>query len=271
MNRFTGKTALITGAAHGIGAACAHRLTAEGARVAVTDIDIAAARATAAELAGATAIACDVTDPDQVNTAIEAAAAQLGGIDVLVNNVGVAGGTRLEDLDEAEWHRQVDPTLRGTVRVIQAALPHLLTADGGGSVVSISSVNGLAAVGDIAYSAAKAALVNMTQNLAVDYSPVRTGSIGDSTGWARFNVVAPGTVATRVWDDKPANLERLRKAYPLGRVGQPDDIAAAVAFLASDDASWITGITLPVEGGFLAGPATFMPGIGRRDDVTPDR
>ncbi|HIW60850.1 MAG TPA: SDR family oxidoreductase [Candidatus Stackebrandtia excrementipullorum] len=270
MNRFTGKTALITGAAHGIGAACARRLTNEGARVAITDIDITAARATAAELNGATAIACDVTDPQQVTTAVEAAAAQLGGIDIVINNVGVAGGITLEELDETEWHRQVDPTLHGTIRVTQAAIPHLLTAPGGGAVVSISSVNGLAAIGDIAYSAAKAALVNMTQNLAVEYSPARTGTIGAASGWARFNVVAPGTVATRVWDDKPTNFERLRRAYPLGRVGHPDDIAAAVAFLAGPDASWITGITLPVDGGLLAGPAVFIPDIGRRETVTPN-
>lgn len=266
MNRFDGKTALITGAAHGIGRACATRLTAEGARVAVTDIDIAAARSAAAELSGAVALTCDVTDPASVSDAVAQAAAQLGGIDILVNNVGVAGGVRLEDLDEAEWHRQTDPTLHGAVRMIKEALPHLLTATGGGRVVSISSVNGLAAIGDVAYSAAKAGLVNMTQNLAVDYGAVRTDSVGAESGWIRFNVVAPGTIRTRVWTESDESMERMRrieKLYPLGRVGEPEDIAAAVAFLASDDASWITGVTLPVEGGFLTGPAIAMPGIGR--------
>lgn len=260
MKRLHGKTAFITGAAHGIGAACARRLTAEGATVAVTDIDLPAAIATAAELDGATAIGCDITDPGDVTTAIDAAAARLGGIDILINNVGIAEPVGFTDLDETAWNRQADPTLYGAVRVIQAALPHLLTADGGGAVVSIGSVNGLAAISGIAYSAAKAGLVSLTQNLAIEYGPVRTGRVGASSGWARFNLVAPGTVATRVWDDEPDKLDRLRRAYPMGRVGHPDDIAAAVAFLASDDAAWITGITLPVEGGLLAGPAVFLPG-----------
>ncbi|MGH8791965.1 MAG: SDR family oxidoreductase, partial [Stackebrandtia sp.] len=130
------------------------------------------------------------------------------------------------------------------------------------AVVSISSVNGLAAVGNLPYSAAKAGLINATQNLAVTYGRRRQDAIDAESGWARFNVVAPGTVRTRNWTQRgPRQLERMRqleRLYPAGRVGEPEDIAAAVAFLASDDADWITGVTLPVDGGFLAGPMTFF-------------
>ena len=110
--------------------------------------------------------------------------------------------------------------------------------------MTIGSVNGLAAFGSHPYSAAKGGLEILTKNLAAEYG--RRG--------LRFNLVAPGTIRTRVWDDQPGALDRLTKLYPLGRVGEPDDIAAAVAFLASDDAAWITGTTLPVEGGILTGP-----------------
>jgi NAD(P)-dependent dehydrogenase (short-subunit alcohol dehydrogenase family) len=108
----------------------------------------------------------------------------------------------------------------------------------------ISSVNGLSAFGEEPYAAAKAGLTILAKNLAARYGPEGI----------RFNVVAPGTIRTRVWDDQPGALDRIVRMYPLGRIGEPEDIAAAVAFLASADASWITGITLPVDGGILTGP-----------------
>jgi NAD(P)-dependent dehydrogenase (short-subunit alcohol dehydrogenase family) len=114
-------------------------------------------------------------------------------------------------------------------------------------VVTISSVNGIAAFGNIEYAAAKAGQIAMTVNYAARY-----GGQG-----VRFNVVAPGTIRTPNWDNQPGTLERFSTMYPLGRVGEPEDIAAAVAFLASDDAAWITGHTLPVEGGILTGPGLF--------------
>jgi NAD(P)-dependent dehydrogenase (short-subunit alcohol dehydrogenase family) len=169
---------------------------------------------------------------------------------VLVCNVGVATGEGFDSLDDAAWSVQLEPTLHGTVRTIQAALPQLLTSAWGGSVVMTGSVNGLAAFGNVGYSLAKAALPNLAQNLAVEYSATR---VGEGQRPVRFNVVAPGTVRTRVWDDQ--DPDALVPLYPMGRVGEPEDIAAAVAFLASDDASWVTGITLPVDGGILAGPA----------------
>jgi NAD(P)-dependent dehydrogenase (short-subunit alcohol dehydrogenase family) len=134
------------------------------------------------------------------------------------------------------------------MRCIRAALPQLRRRPAA-AIVSITSVNGLAAFGEEAYSSAKAGLSLLTRNLAVKLGPEGI----------RVNTVAPGTVRTRVWDGQSGGADRLRPLYPLGRVGEPSDIAAAVAFLASDDASWITGVTLPVDGGVLAGPAQLMP------------
>ncbi|MEQ7125912.1 glucose 1-dehydrogenase [Actinopolymorpha sp. B11F2] len=256
MRRFEDRVAFITGAAHGIGRATAQRLASEGASVVVSDIEADAADKVASALAGdgsrALALCCDVARPDQVEAAIAAAVDRFGRLDVLVNNVGVATDTAFEDLGEEEWQRQVDPTLGGAVRCIQAALPHLLAAPGGGAVVSVGSINALAAFGNEAYSAAKAGLVSLTQNLAMRYA--RRG--------VRFNLVAPGTVRTRIWERRlakdPSVLERMTSLYPLGRIGEPEDIAAAIAFLASADAAWVTGTVLRVDGGVLAGHTGFL-------------
>ena len=249
--RFAGRTALVTGAAHGIGRAVATRLHAEGANAVLADLDPAAAKDAAATLGDrALAVECDVTDAEALERAVTAVVQQFGALDVLVCNVGVATGEGFDALDDAAWTFQLEPTLHGTVRTIQAALPQLLTSAWGGAVVMTGSVNGLAAFGNVGYSLAKAALPNLAQNLAVEYSATR---VGEGQRPVRFNVVAPGTVRTRVWDDQ--DPDALVPLYPMGRVGEPEDIAAAVAFLASDDASWVTGITLPVDGGILAGPA----------------
>jgi NAD(P)-dependent dehydrogenase (short-subunit alcohol dehydrogenase family) len=244
--RFDGRTALITGAGHGIGRACAQRLATEGAAVVVADIDEEAASTVTAELvrsgAQAMMVRCDVTDPGSVSEAV-AAAERYGGVDVLVTT---AGGDALardpDDPDDEHWSRMLDLNLVGVVRCIRAALPQLLRAAAGASVVTIGSINGLVAARSEPYSAAKAGLQNLTLNLAARYGP----------RGVRFNLVAPATTRTRVWDDQRDALERLTSLYPLGRVGTPEDIAAAVAFLASDDAAWITGVILPVDGGLLA-------------------
>lgn len=248
MDRFAGRVALVTGAAHGIGAAVVRRLAAEGAAVVLADVDTAAAERTAAALGPeALVVPCDLTDPASVDAAVAAAVARWGRLDVVVN---VAGGAlahpdQLDGGTDAEWAATVDLNLAGPARVVRAAAPHLTRP--GGAVVLVGSVNGLAAFGGDAYSAAKAGLGVLAKNLAV-----RLGPDG-----VRVNVVAPGTVRTRVWDDQ-GGPDRLAPMYPLGRVGESADVAAAVAFLASDDAAWITGVTLPVEGGVLAGPlATF--------------
>jgi meso-butanediol dehydrogenase / (S,S)-butanediol dehydrogenase / diacetyl reductase len=260
MRRFEGRVALVTGAARGIGKATAARLVAEGALVGVADIDAEAAEQTVHDLADTDAVpvACDVTDRESVDAAVASVVASHGRLDVLVNNVGVSLGTPFEEIDDAAWQKQSDPTLHGTVRCIQAALPHLLTSPVGGNVVTIGSVNGLAAFGDLVYSTAKAGLQSLTQNLAVLYSRRELARKGSTSRGVRFNLVAPGTIRTRVWTEEGTErlemLNRLARLYPAGRVGEPEDIAAAVAFLASDDASWITGVVLPVDGGVMTGP-----------------
>ncbi|MFI0417091.1 SDR family NAD(P)-dependent oxidoreductase [Spongiactinospora sp. 9N601] len=246
MRRFEDRIVMITGAAHGIGLGIAERLTGEGAAVAVADVDAAAGERAAARLAAdgarAVAVTCDVTSGESVAAAVAAVVARFGRLDVLVNNAG--GGLNLPDLDELtddDWHRQIDVTLMGVVRCVRAAMPHLIGSPHGGSVVTVGSINGLAPFGSVAYSAAKAGLRNLTENLAS-----RCAADG-----VRFNLVAPGTTRTRAWDDQPDTLDRIAATIPLGRIGRPDDIAAAVAFLASADAAWITGVTLPVDGGAL--------------------
>ncbi|MBM7502325.1 NAD(P)-dependent dehydrogenase (short-subunit alcohol dehydrogenase family) [Brachybacterium muris] len=253
--RFHGRRVLVVGGAHGIGAACAARFARDGAQVAVADLDVEAARATVEKLEGSdagqhVAVQMDMTDRSSVDAAVAEVVEHLGGLDVLAN---VAGGDDtgyppFEDLDDETWARMLDWNLLGAVRTIRAALPHLRASDHG-AVVSVSSVNALMAFGGPPYSAAKLGLLAVTKNLATEFA----------ADGIRVNAVAPGTVRTRVWGEDGKDSEQMRHMYPLGRVGEPEDIAAAVAFLASDDASWITGHTLPVDGGVLLrgpGPGT---------------
>lgn len=219
--------------------------------VVLGDIDQPAAAAVAAGLGPDRAIAveCDLHATDSVNAMLTQAVDAYGQVDVLVN---VAGGAialpPFDEISDEAWQQVLDLNLTGTMRCIRAALPYLRRS-AAGAIVSISSVNGLAAFGDEPYSSAKAGLTMLTRNLAVSLGPAGI----------RVNAVAPGTIRTRVWDDQPGGADRLKPLYPLGRVGEPADVAAAVAFLASDDAAWITGVTLPVDGGALAGPAQLMP------------
>lgn len=247
MQRYEGRVALVTGGGHGIGRASARRLGAEGAAVIIADIDVEAAHAVVAELddAGMSAIAvsCDVTARDSVDRAVAGGVEHFGRLDVLVNTAGGDGEhPSFADTGDESWEALIDLNLTGVVRCIRAALPHLLVAPDGGSVVTVGSINGITAFGSEPYSAAKAGLQNLTVNLAAQYS--RHG--------VRFNLIAPGTIRTRVWDKQPGSLQQLTPLYPLGRVGEPEDVAAAVAFLSSDDAAWITGVVLPVDGGILS-------------------
>ncbi|MFC0624107.1 SDR family NAD(P)-dependent oxidoreductase [Kribbella deserti] len=247
MRRFVGQVAFVSGAAHGIGRAAAERLAAEGAMVAVADIDTEAAADVARGL-GAAAFRCDVTDRASVDSAVAEAVDRFGRLDVLVNAAGNnLGGNAGAELSDEQWGRQYDFTFTGAVRCIRAALPHLVAAPDG-AVVLIGSISGMVALGTDPYAAAKAGLSNLVRNLGATHGPQGV----------RFNVVAPGTVATRAFAGKEQLLEDLKAIYPLGRVGRPEDVAAAVAFLASSDASWITGVTLPVEGGLTTGPGHLL-------------
>ncbi|MFE7130307.1 SDR family NAD(P)-dependent oxidoreductase [Streptomyces sp. NPDC057638] len=251
--RFDGYGVLITGAARGIGAATARRLTAEGARVLVTDLDEDAARATAKEIPGAEALRCDVADRAGIEAAVAHAVDLFGGLDVLVNNAfSCAPHTaRVEDLGDESWHRDLDITLGGAFRCARAAMEHL-AASGRGAIVNIGSVNAEQDFGNHAYSAAKAGLASLTRTLAGDAA--RRG--------VRVNQINPGTIRTRAWAGREKSLEALAaSAYPLGRVGEPEDIAAAVAYLASRDAAWVTGTTLRVDGGLLAVNTSFAAAV----------
>ncbi len=261
MQRFEGYRALVTGAGSGIGAAVARRLAAEGAAVLVTDVDADRAGEVAAGISadGGTAagFGCDVSEPESVASAVGAVVERFGGLDTLVNNA-YAGNPEtglLEDSREDEWLDAFDVTLHGAYRCCRAAMPHLAAAGGRGAIVNIGSVNGEQDFGGHAYSAAKAALAGLTRTLAVD----------SAERGVRVNLVAPGTVDTPSWKGRPQALVRAAGHYPLGRVGRPEDIAAAVAFLASADAGWITGVTLPVDGGVLIG------NLAMRRDLGPDR
>jgi len=247
----------VTGAARGIGAATARRLATEGARVLLTDVDLAAARRTAAELADegldVAPFACDVGDRAAVDRAVAHAVEPFGGLDVLVNNAFACtpDAPLFEDEPDEVWARDLDVTLTGAYRCCRAALPHL-AASGRGAIVSIGSVNGVQDFGNHAYSAAKAGLGSLTRTLAGRAAP----------RGVRVNLVTPGTVRTTAWEGRDEELAAVRGLYPLGRVGEPEDVAAAVAFLASRDASWITGTTLAVDGGLTAVNTGFRRALG---------
>ncbi len=247
--------AIVTGGAGDIGRAIARRLAATHAGVVVVDRDAAAAEAVAAAIPGARAAACDVTDRD----ALAALASGIAEpVSTLVNNAGGARGASLAATTPESWADDLSLNLDAAWFVFEAFRPALLAARG--SVVNIASVNGLGVFGHPAYSAAKAGMIHLTRMIAVEYG--RHG--------VRANAVAPGTVATRAWEARraanPQVMEEAAAHYPLGRVATPDDVAAAVAFLAGPDAAAITGVCLPVDCGLTAG----VPSLARTFSQSPD-
>jgi NAD(P)-dependent dehydrogenase (short-subunit alcohol dehydrogenase family) len=240
--------AFVTGAGGDIGGAIADLLAVRGWSVVCADIDAerAEARAETVRRNGGTAasVHVDVTDEASVNAAAQAALA-LGDVRALVNNAGRAFAPNMADTDYASWRRDMAVNLDGAFLCIHAFQDHLLA--GGGSIVNMGSVNGIGMYGNPAYSAAKAGLMHLTRCLAVEFGP----------RGLRVNAVAPGTVRTKAWDERiavnPQVFEEVSAYYPLRKVALPADVAAAVAFLVSDDASHITGVILPVDGGISAG------------------
>jgi NAD(P)-dependent dehydrogenase (short-subunit alcohol dehydrogenase family) len=217
--------------------------------VVVADIDAGRAAATAAELTGALCIEIDESEEAAVAPTVPRIAAAghgSAGVDILVNNAAVCDAASFDEISRAAWDRDIAVSLTGSYLMSQAVLP-AMRARGGGVIVNVASVNGIGFYGNEAYSAAKAGLLSLTRSLAVGY-----GKDG-----IRCNAVVPGTIATPIWqqrvDRDPQILQRLRRWYPLGRVGTPEDVAAAITFLAGPEASWITGVALPVDGGLLAG------------------
>ena len=252
MMRFLGKSALVTGGGGGIGGAIAERLAFEGAAVGVLDRrgDTAADTAQRIEAAGARGLAltAEITDPDSVAAALAQMTDAIGAPDILVNNAAWAIKGDVESTELADWRAEIEIDLDGQFVCAKAVLPGMVER-GAGAIVNIGSVNGLMSFGNPAYSAAKAGLLSFTRSLAVEYGPKGI----------RTNMVSPGTVETNIesWrirrEKNPQIFEQLARWYPVGRVGRPDDIAAAVAFVAADEAAFVNGANLVVDGGLTAG------------------
>ena len=240
--RLEGRIALVTGGASGIGAATARRLAAEGAHVAVADVNEAGARSVASEIDG-TAIRMDVTDVESVRAGV----AQVGDVDVLVNNAGTDRFSFFVNTDPELWDFVLAVNLRGTIAVTHAVLDGMQKR-GRGAIVNVASEAGrVGSQGSVVYSAAKGGVIAFTRAVARESS--RFG--------VRVNAVAPGPIDTPLLNAAPEQLgeigERLKAgmiaATSMRRIGQPDEVAAAIAFLACDDASFVTGQTINVSGG----------------------
>jgi meso-butanediol dehydrogenase/(S,S)-butanediol dehydrogenase/diacetyl reductase len=249
MKRFEGKVALVTGAASGIGRATAIRLASEGASVACVDRAVDGAEATAKTIAdaGGTAIdiECDVLDLGQIRSTVERTVAELGSLDVLCNIAGIGHFAKDEEETPEWWNRILGVNLSGTYFMSQAALPHLLARQG--NIVNCASTAGTNAQPySSAYSASKGGVIALTQTMAI------------TQGFAgvRVNAVAPGGVNTAITEQFPITedyeLSLFARIMPFKEMGEPEDLAAAFAYLASDDARYVNGIILRVDGGMKA-------------------
>jgi len=242
-NLMQARRAIVTGGGSGIGRAIAETLAAAGARVAVLDLDMAAAEATAGDLAGSGAIAleADVADSAAVESAFERACSEFGGLDIVVNNAGAGAVKALHRYSDEEWDRLLAVNLSGVFHGIRAGVLRL-RASGGGAIVNVSSLSGIRPTrGEGPYSAAKAGVIALTSNAALEYAPD-----------IRVNCVSPAVIETpltRPLLREPAVRRRIEARIPLKRVGSAVEVANVVAFLASDLASYVTGANIVVDGG----------------------
>ena len=247
---FSGRAVLVTGAAKGIGRGIAERFAEAGAAVAILDLDGEGARSVASALPRAIAVEGDVASEADANRAVAETVAAFGGLDTLVNNAGIELNGTVVDMPPDEWDRQIAVNLRSAYLFSRAAIPHMRGR--GGTILHISSVHSFVSWPDCpAYDASKAGLVGLTRAMALDHG--RDG--------IRVNVICPGYIRTPLLEERmrsqpdPAKaIDTIIAAHPVGRMGTPRDIAEACLFLASDAASFITGIVLVIDGGMtLAG------------------
>jgi NAD(P)-dependent dehydrogenase (short-subunit alcohol dehydrogenase family) len=245
------RIALVSGGAQGIGRAIAARLQGAGARVVILDRDVAAGEFAAAALTDLRPerpvefLQADLLVPEQIDAAASVIGTRLGGIDVLVNNAGIEIERPFEATTTEDWDRVHGVNLRGAFLLTRAMMP--LFSERGGAIVNVSSIHATHAFADsLAYACSKAGLVALTRNLALELAPRQI----------RVNAICPGYIDTRLWEEylrhaaDPAALDAATTAlHPLGRRGRPDDVAAAVLYLATDAAAFITGTNLVVDGG----------------------
>jgi 3-oxoacyl-[acyl-carrier protein] reductase len=238
-----GKVAIVTGAAHGIGRATAERLAREGCAVIINYLKSAVeaetlAAAVRASGARAIAVQADVTVPDQAEAMVRRSEAEFGGVDILVNNAGIVQRGAFDSLTPSDWQRMLEVSVMGAVHCARASIPSIHRR-GGGAIVNIASMRGIIDRGAPHYAVAKAGLIMLTRSLAAELAPA-----------IRVNAVAPGYTETRIHNHLTAEeRERILQGIPLGRFADPGEIAAAVLFLVSPGASYITGQTLVIDGG----------------------
>ena len=250
MTKLAGKVALVTGGARGIGRAICEAYAAAGAMVVAADINEDDARKTA-KAVGGMAVAMDVADMDSISAGIAAVKAEYDGIDILVNNAGIFNMASIDKITHEDYRQQYDVNVGGTIFTCQAAVP-LMKRRGGGTIINFASQAGRRGEGNVTiYCSTKAAVISITQSLALELA-------SDNI---RVNAIAPGVIDTPMWkhvdsqfavyDHKPLgqNKREVGEAVPLGRMGDPEDVAAPCVFLASDDARYITAQTLNVDGG----------------------
>lgn len=253
--RLKNKVAMVTGAAGGIGSAVSQAMAKEGARVVIADIDQLNGKqisdAILEQGGEALFVACDVTSEREVRYAVEQTVEQYGKIDVLHNNAAIALNGMITDLEEERWNKVINTNLSSVFRGCKYAIQYMLES-GGGSIINTASVQGhVGFSGWPAYAAAKGGIISLTRNLAVEYAPNNI----------RVNSISPGTIRTPMLDqvmreaaDSEALLRDWTNLHPIGRIGEMEEVAAAVVFLASDESSFITGEDLRIDGGSVVKP-----------------